>query len=413
MTNGWTGGQYSLFRAIFGTYLFVHFVQLAPWAAEVFSNIGLLRDGSLSPLLSLFPNIFALWDGPAFVTGVVILASLLSFAFAIGWHDRGAAVALWYIWACLHGRMPLTSNPGLPFVGWMLLAHACLPAAPYGSLAARSRIDPGNNWRFPSGIFLVAWILMSVGYSYSGLTKLDSPSWIDGSALAHVLNNPLARPGWPRDVLLSLPTGILRLATWGALALEIGFGPLALMTRLRPRLWTLMLFMHLSLIAVIDFADLSLGMVMLHLFTFDPGWIKSLAASGPATMFYDGECGLCHRAVRFALAEDRRGDQFRFAPLQGETFRTTIAPELDTPLPDSFVVLTPEGTILTRSAGVLYMLKRLGGAWRVIAALGGVVPRLIADALYDVVARSRKKIFATPANTCPMLPKALQARFDP
>jgi hypothetical protein len=34
MSNGWTGGQYSLFRIAFGVYLCVHFGQLAPWAAE-------------------------------------------------------------------------------------------------------------------------------------------------------------------------------------------------------------------------------------------------------------------------------------------------------------------------------------------------------------------------------------------
>jgi hypothetical protein len=32
MRNGWTGGQYSLFRAVFGIYLLVHFAQLTPWA---------------------------------------------------------------------------------------------------------------------------------------------------------------------------------------------------------------------------------------------------------------------------------------------------------------------------------------------------------------------------------------------
>src|SRR5437588_563445 len=83
---------------------------------------------------------------------------------------RAPAVLLWYVWACLHGRMPLINNPGLPYVGWLLLAHACLPPAPYGSWAARGRTDPGNGWRMPPGIFLVAWILMALGYSYSGFT---------------------------------------------------------------------------------------------------------------------------------------------------------------------------------------------------------------------------------------------------
>jgi hypothetical protein len=274
MKNGWTGGQYSVVRAIFGTYLFVHFAQLTPWAAELFSNRGVLPDGSASPLLYLFPNILALCDNPVFVTAVVVAAAGLSVLLAVGYWDRAAAVALWYVWACLHGRMPLISNPGLPYVGWILLAHAFLPPAPYGSLAARGRADKGKDWRMPEGIFLAAWILMALGYSYSGFTKLVSPSWQDGTALARVLENPLARPGWARDALLALPAWVLRLATWGALAAELSFAPLALLRRLRPWLWGMTVLMHLGLIVLIDFADLSLGMLMLHLFTFDPGWLR-------------------------------------------------------------------------------------------------------------------------------------------
>jgi hypothetical protein len=46
-------------------------------------------------------------------------------------------------------------------------------------------------------------------------------------------------------------------------------------------------------------------MVMLHFFTFDPAWVKPFGAE-TEMIFYDGHCGLCHRAVRFVLAEDRR-----------------------------------------------------------------------------------------------------------
>src|SRR5262249_41766436 len=132
-----------------------------------------------------------------------------------------------------------------------------------------------EEWRMPEGIFLAAWILMALGYTYSGYAKLTSPSWIDGSAVARVLENPLARPGWVRDWVLRWPAGLLHLATWAALLAELSFAPLALVPRLRPWLWLSLLAMHLGLIVLIDFADLSLGMVMLHLFTFDPAWVTS------------------------------------------------------------------------------------------------------------------------------------------
>lgn len=57
----------------------------------------------------------------------------------------------------------------------------------------------------PPALFAAAWIVMSISYTYSGVTKLVSPSWVDGSALARVLNNPLARPTFVRDFVLATP----------------------------------------------------------------------------------------------------------------------------------------------------------------------------------------------------------------
>jgi predicted DCC family thiol-disulfide oxidoreductase YuxK len=352
-----------------------------------------------------------MWDGPAFVTALVAAAALLSIPFAAGIGDRLAAVAIWYIWACLNGRMPLISNPGLPYVGWLLLAHAALPPAPYGSWAASGRPDPENGWRMPAGIFLAAWILMSLGYTYSGLTKLVSPSWLDGTALARVLDNPLARPGIAREVLLALPGGLLRLATWGALLAELCFAPLALFPQLRPWLWGLLLMMHLGLMVLIDFVDLSLGMVVLHLFTFDPAWVRPRPDAVTDLLGYDGHCGLCHRAVRFVLAEDRSGAAFRFAPLDGEAFRAALPEAERARLPDSFVVLTADGRVMTRSRAVRYVLRRLGGLWRVFAAVAGVIPAGLLDRIYDGIARVRFHLFARPAEVCPLLPPRLRERF--
>jgi hypothetical protein len=260
---------------VFGLYLLVHFLQLLPWGTELFSSKGVLPAASASPLIYLFPNLLAWADSPTVVTIVLIVAAVLSVLFAAGWHDRPVALGLWYVWACLFGRDPLIANPSIPFVGWLLLAHVFLPPAPYGSLAGYRRPDLAAQWRMPPAIFAAAWIVMAVGYSYSGYTKFISPSWRDGSALMRVLDNPLARPGWLRESLLSLPGWMLHAGTWAALAGELAFAPLALIRRLRPWIWGMMLLMHLSLIALIDFADLSLGMVMIHLFTCDPGWFTS------------------------------------------------------------------------------------------------------------------------------------------
>jgi predicted DCC family thiol-disulfide oxidoreductase YuxK len=385
----------------------------------VYSNRGVLPDASASPLARLFPNVLGFCDPPWFATALLIAAALLAVQFAVGWRDRFAAVALWYLWACFFGRNPLTSNPGLPYVGLMLLAHALIPPAPYGSLDARGRTDPAGGWFMPRRVWAAVWILMAVGYTYSGLTKLPSPSWVDGSALRHVLENPLARPTALRETMLALPEGVLRAMTWGALALEVAFAPLALVRRLRPWVWLAGLAMHLGLMTLIDFADLSLGMVMLHAFTFNPAWVRPKpaaatagpAAGGGATIFYDGHCGLCHGFVRFVLAEDRPG-AFRFAPLQGETFASAYDGAARHALPDSVVVRAADGGTLVRSAAALRVLEGLGGAWRAQAIALRIVPRPLRDRAYDGLARIRKRLAGWPDQACPILPPALRARFD-
>jgi predicted DCC family thiol-disulfide oxidoreductase YuxK len=135
-------------------------------------------------------------------------------------------------------------------------------------------------------------------------------------------------------------------------------------------------------------------------------------ARDPELLFYDGGCGLCHRSVRFVAARDAAG-RFRFAPLGGETFRALV-PEAERPgLPDSIVVRRDDGALLVRSDAALHVLRRLGGRWRAVAAALAVLPHAVRDALYDAVARRRRRWFARPGEACPLVPPHLRARFAP
>ena len=130
--NGWTGGQYSLFRALLGIYALVHLTGLLAWAPEVFSSAGMLADKNASPLLHLFPNIFILCDAPWFVRTVIASAAAASLLLIVGYRDKAAALWIWFTLACLFGRNPLIANPSMPYFGFMLLAHLFTPHAPFG-----------------------------------------------------------------------------------------------------------------------------------------------------------------------------------------------------------------------------------------------------------------------------------------
>ena len=130
------------------------------------------------------------------------------------------------------------------------------------------------------------------------------------------------------------------------------------------------------------------------------------------TLFYDGDCGLCDRAVRFVLARDRQGIAFRFAPLQGRTFSDRIPSHQRVTLPDSMVVLTSGGGLLMRSNAWIHILRRLGGRWQIIAAVLAVIPQGMRDPAYDHVAAIRYRVFGRRDDACPVAPPSVLSRFD-
>jgi predicted DCC family thiol-disulfide oxidoreductase YuxK len=131
------------------------------------------------------------------------------------------------------------------------------------------------------------------------------------------------------------------------------------------------------------------------------------------TIFYDGHCGLCHHAVKFVLKHDRSGTTFRFAPLQGETFRTRVPANRRAILPDSMAVQTIDGSLLMRSNAWIHILRRLGGKWKIVAALAAAVPESLRDMVYTFIARIRYRVFGRRVDLCPLIPPGLRARFDP
>ena len=128
-------------------------------------------------------------------------------------------------------------------------------------------------------------------------------------------------------------------------------------------------------------------------------------------LFYDGHCGLCHRAVRFVLWAGRGGDRFHFAPLGGETFQKLVPNPQRAGLPDSIVLRTSEGKLLVRSAAMWHILRKLGGVWRAMAIVFGLLPRGLCDGLYDFIARRRGRWFGPPADVCPVAPGRARSRF--
>ena len=130
-------------------------------------------------------------------------------------------------------------------------------------------------------------------------------------------------------------------------------------------------------------------------------------------VFFDGECGLCNRSIRFLMKCDRHKYLY-FAPIQGsvaqgilplkyrESLRTMI-----------YQRVSVEGvaTLFVRSDAVLLALVDTRSAWRYLAQVARLLPRSFRDWCYDRVANNRKKFFKSAS--CRLPSQEEQARLLP
>ena len=108
--------------------------------------------------------------------------------------------------------------------------------------------------------------------------------------------------------------------------------------------------------------------------------------------FFDGQCVLCSRFVAFCLNRDPDG-HLKFASAQSALGRRVL---LSLGLPDDTldrtILLIEGGRVYTRSTAALRALRHLRGPAHWLYPLV-LVPRILRDPVYDVIARNRIRWF--------------------
>jgi len=139
----------------------------------------------------------------------------------------------------------------------------------------------------------------------------------------------------------------------------------------------------------------------------------SSAVAGAHLVLYDGVCGLCSRLLQFLLRHDHRR-VFSFAPLQGAVGRSIVERSGGNPaeLTSFYIVAdyqTAASRVFTRSDAVLFVAGALGWPWRA-GQLIRFVPQAVRDRAYNVVARSRYRVFGR-YDRCLVPSPEFRARF--
>jgi len=137
--------------------------------------------------------------------------------------------------------------------------------------------------------------------------------------------------------------------------------------------------------------------------------LPAVTSAPPATVFFDGVCGMCNESVDFIIRRDTQR-RFRFAPLQGSTAaeRLQVPPER---LLKSIVLEDQSGQHF-RSDAIWRILVGLGGLWAVAGRALWLIPRPVRNWGYDFIGERRYRIFGKK-ETCRLPSEEEVALFLP
>jgi hypothetical protein len=257
--------QFSLFRIYLGGNIFLVLFFSIPSSEALWSNQGMVSNPAFNLNYGVFPNVLNKVDEPYQVIIFITILLAISLLFIAGISRRLSALILWYGWTCLINRNNLITNPAIPYTGWLLLACAVIPRGE--SIAFTGKND---QWYLPPIIFKTAWFLFAFGYFISGIDKLNSSSWYDGSALIKILECPLAYDFTNRINLL--PSWMMKCINWLVIIIELTVFPLSVFTKTRKWAWILATCIQSGILISLNIAPIVFGMFSIHILLFDREW---------------------------------------------------------------------------------------------------------------------------------------------
>lgn len=115
-------------------------------------------------------------------------------------------------------------------------------------------------------------------------------------------------------------------------------------------------------------------------------------------LFYDGECGVCSRAVRFILKNERSNELF-FSSLKGDFAIHFLAGSGIESVNSNTLYLFENGKLYHKSSAAMKLIPYLKGSYGLLKILY-IFPRFFRDFVYDRIAANRKIFFK---NVCELI----------
>jgi predicted DCC family thiol-disulfide oxidoreductase YuxK len=339
---------FGMMRAAWGAAILVHFLKQWPDVTRYYSTLGqypLWLDGAIHRTDHRF-SLLVLLPHPDAVFLLYLLLLIVAACAMAGYRPRLSTIATTLLLFSFHERNPWHTTGGdtaLRTIGFLLCIAPCgvsafsawrIRAQRAWWKARRELLPPLTMPAWPGRLLL--WQLVVI-YLQSLWSKLLGTMWYDGSAVEVALHHTQFShfPGATADLLSRAGfaiawTVMLWEAAWVLVLLPLpqkAKGPVR-----RTLLLTALLF-HTGLSVFLrlgSFLYAMPAMLIGNLHDEDLTAMRSLAnrgTTGPITVLYDGDCGLCRRSV-FWLAMLDWLRRLRLVNFQNASERASHAPDI-------------------------------------------------------------------------------------
>ena len=125
-------------------------------------------------------------------------------------------------------------------------------------------------------------------------------------------------------------------------------------------------------------------------------------------IFYDGVCNMCNSFVNTIISLDKKNQLF-FSPLNGKIAKKLLKEHREKIKNIDSVIFYSHSKISVKSKAVIDIINSLGSLYKIISILN-IIPALLLDYIYDLVAKNRYSWFGKKSS-CPMPDKKIVSQF--
>ena len=125
-------------------------------------------------------------------------------------------------------------------------------------------------------------------------------------------------------------------------------------------------------------------------------------------IFYDGVCNMCNSFVNTIISLDKKNQLF-FSPLNGKIAKKLLNEHSEKIKNIDSVIFYSHSKISVKSKAVIDIINSLGSLYKIISILN-IIPSLLLDYIYDLVAKNRYSWFGKKSR-CPMPDKKIVSQF--